>query len=218
MRAQTKKRPMHLRAVEPDTVRAARLANLSDLLAERLSSHPAPSPVISAEPGHAWRTLRQLGAVAVLAGIGAAVVMALPLLPGEPSGMRALERAAASAAEAPTPSPAVAAIAAPITETQPASPREPQVVTAIPSVPTTLPAVLQAGLAVEPAKPAPAERELTWEEVHELQRRLQALSFEPGPLDGLKGPMTSAAVRRFEKARGLPETGEVNLTTLSRVR
>ena len=218
MRAQARKRPMHLRAVEPDDVRAARLASLSDLLAERLSSHPVPSPVIAAaEPGRGWRTVRQLGAVAVLAGVAAAIATALPQLPGEPSGMRPLEQAVASAAEAATPSPPLAVVA-PATTSEPVVPREPQPVTAVPMIATPAPEVLQAGPAGDPGKPLPAERELTWEEVHELQKRLQALSFEPGPLDGLKGPMTAAAVRRFEKARGLPETGEINLTTLSRLR
>ena len=43
------------------------------------------------------------------------------------------------------------------------------------------------------------DRELTRTEVHELQIRLRALKFDPGPLDGIKGPLTSAAVRRFQE-------------------
>lgn len=35
------------------------------------------------------------------------------------------------------------------------------------------------------------DRELTWTEVHELQIRLRALRFDPGPRDGVKGPLTS---------------------------
>jgi hypothetical protein len=62
------------------------------------------------------------------------------------------------------------------------------------------------------------ERELTWTELHELQIRLRALKFDPGPLDGVKGPLTSAAVRRFQESQGDRATGEIGLTTLIRIR
>jgi hypothetical protein len=62
------------------------------------------------------------------------------------------------------------------------------------------------------------DRELTWAEIHELQIRLRALRFDPGPLDGLKGPLTSAAVRRFQESQGDRATGAIGLRTLVRVR
>lgn len=219
MRAQAKARPMHLRAVEPDHVRAARLAGLSELLAERLSSHPVASPARAvAKSGRGWRTLRHVGAVAVVAGIAATAVVALPLLPGEPSGLRPFEHAAASPAEAATLSSPVAALAAPAAQPELSVFRDPGPAPETATVSPPTPPVLEATPAIDAVRTVPVERELTWEEIHELQKRLQDLSFEPGPLDGLRGPMTSAAVRRFEKARGLPETGEVNFTTLSRLR
>lgn len=39
--------------------------------------------------------------------------------------------------------------------------------------------------------------------VLELQRRLKSLGFDPGPLDGKRGPRTTAAVRAFQGAFGL---------------
>jgi hypothetical protein len=62
------------------------------------------------------------------------------------------------------------------------------------------------------------DRELTWTEVHELQIRLRALKFDPGPLDGVKGPLTSAALRRFQESQGERGTGDIGLRTLIRVR
>jgi peptidoglycan hydrolase-like protein with peptidoglycan-binding domain len=58
------------------------------------------------------------------------------------------------------------------------------------------------------------DRDLTWTEVHELQIRLRALRFDPGPLDGVKGPLTSAAVRRFQESQGNRVTGDIGLRTL----
>ncbi|GLK77278.1 hypothetical protein GCM10008171_25320 [Methylopila jiangsuensis] len=41
----------------------------------------------------------------------------------------------------------------------------------------------------------------------EIQRRLQALGFDPGPLDGRSGPRTESAIRLFQTARGLSVDG-----------
>ena len=40
-----------------------------------------------------------------------------------------------------------------------------------------------------------------------LQRRLRAVGVDPGPVDGRFGPLTEAAVRRFQSARGLAVDG-----------
>jgi peptidoglycan hydrolase-like protein with peptidoglycan-binding domain/DNA invertase Pin-like site-specific DNA recombinase len=50
-------------------------------------------------------------------------------------------------------------------------------------------------------------------EVRDLQRRLQALGHEPGPIDGLYGPLTEAAVERFQAREGLAVDGTVGPRT-----
>jgi peptidoglycan hydrolase-like protein with peptidoglycan-binding domain len=44
-------------------------------------------------------------------------------------------------------------------------------------------------------------------QVRNLQRRLRELGLRPGPIDGLYGPLTAAAVGRFQRARGLTPDG-----------
>jgi peptidoglycan hydrolase-like protein with peptidoglycan-binding domain len=53
--------------------------------------------------------------------------------------------------------------------------------------------------------------------VRELQRNLQRLGARPGPVDGLFGPLTEAAVQRFQGAHGLATDGVVGPQTKSRL-
>ncbi len=50
--------------------------------------------------------------------------------------------------------------------------------------------------------------------VRELQARLQELSFDPGAVDGIFGPATSAAVMAFQKSRNLVADGVVGPQTV----
>lgn len=54
--------------------------------------------------------------------------------------------------------------------------------------------------------------------VQDLQRRLTALGFDPGPVDGRYGPVTTEAVKRFQDANGLPVDGIVDPRTLAALR
>jgi peptidoglycan hydrolase-like protein with peptidoglycan-binding domain len=53
--------------------------------------------------------------------------------------------------------------------------------------------------------------------VRELQLRLRRLGDRPGPVDGLYGPMTEAAVERFQRSRGLAIDGMVGPQTKRRL-
>ena len=53
--------------------------------------------------------------------------------------------------------------------------------------------------------------------VRELQRNLQRLGARPGPVDGLFGPLTEAAVERFQQAHGLATDGVVGTQTKRRL-
>ncbi|MBI3196792.1 MAG: peptidoglycan-binding protein, partial [Rhodospirillales bacterium] len=89
------------------------------------------------------------------------------------------------------------AAAAPPPKIAPAAPVEPKVVEPKAAEPKTV-------------TPAPGKDILGRNEILELQTRLKALGLSPGPLDGVAGPQTAAAVRRYEESRGQPPTGFVD--------
>lgn len=43
-----------------------------------------------------------------------------------------------------------------------------------------------------------------------LQKALKSLGYDPGPIDGLWGSMTSAALLKYQQDKGLEQTGEIN--------
>ena len=66
--------------------------------------------------------------------------------------------------------------------------------------------------------PVQNERPLTESEIRELQSRLQALGFNPGDIDGMPGPQTADAVKRFETARMMLVLGKIDRQTLNKLR
>ncbi len=50
--------------------------------------------------------------------------------------------------------------------------------------------------------------------VEQLQRALQALGIDPGPIDGIFGPRTKAAVTSFQEQHNLEADGVANEETL----
>lgn len=50
-----------------------------------------------------------------------------------------------------------------------------------------------------------------------LQARLARLGFKPGPVDGILGPRTRAAVKRYQSANQLPAKGEISAEFLRHV-
>ena len=62
-------------------------------------------------------------------------------------------------------------------------------------------------------KPILCKTNMNPETIRELQRALKKAGFNPGPIDGVYGPLTRAAVKRFQKAKGLP-SGALTIETL----
>ncbi len=46
-----------------------------------------------------------------------------------------------------------------------------------------------------------------------VQRALKRADFDPGPVDGRKGPLTTAAIKAFQRDNNLPETGRADEAT-----
>jgi len=51
--------------------------------------------------------------------------------------------------------------------------------------------------------------------VRNVQQALNDKGYNAGPLDGQWGPATEDAVRKFQRASGLPETGQLEQPTLN---
>jgi TPR repeat protein len=51
-----------------------------------------------------------------------------------------------------------------------------------------------------------------------VQEMLKQQGFKPGPMDGIAGPRTVAAIREFEKKNGLPVTGSVSEALIARLK
>jgi hypothetical protein len=111
-------------------------------------------------------------------------------------------------------SPAKAEFQQPVEVTPPAPPPRAEVVEA--AAPVVPPAATEAVAPPQPPPAAPDLRPLSREEIRELQGKLGALGFAAGPPDGVLGPQTQAALRRYGESRGVRP--EANRELLSRVR
>lgn len=100
----------------------------------------------------------------------------------------------------PPASPVVANSTAPIQSGAAAAGREP---TPIPAAPVQKTAVVEA---------------LAAGAIKELQELLQGLGLDPGPIDGVAGPMTTAAITKFEERAGLPPSGTPSRQLLERLK
>lgn len=50
-----------------------------------------------------------------------------------------------------------------------------------------------------------------------VQQRLRNLGFDPGPIDGIVGPLTRSAISRFQSWAGLPVSGNLDQETRDRL-
>ena len=87
------------------------------------------------------------------------------------------------------------------TASQPASPAQPSANPAQPSAPAANPAQ-----PTTPAVPPSAA-------VKTLQQQLGQLNYYEGPVDGIMGPQTTAAVKDLQRQAGLPQTGTMTPAT-----
>jgi N-acetylmuramoyl-L-alanine amidase len=56
------------------------------------------------------------------------------------------------------------------------------------------------------------------DEVKEVQARLKAFGFYPGPADGIVGVLTQNAALRYQQARGQPQEGTIDRSLLEQLR
>ncbi len=83
----------------------------------------------------------------------------------------------------------------------------------------------EAEAVTEPKRPRPQLMESSWspqiaaldEAVIKAQRLLAKLGYNPGPVDGILGPKTMAAIRAFETKSGLPGTGKPTEALISKL-
>jgi hypothetical protein len=57
------------------------------------------------------------------------------------------------------------------------------------------------------------QSEVSPEQVQQAQERLKDAGFDPGPIDGRLGNQTRVAIREYQKAHGLPPTGQLDEST-----
>lgn len=64
---------------------------------------------------------------------------------------------------------------------------------------------------------ADAESQMSPAERRRVQSRLQRLGLYNGPIDGIFGDQTRTAIRSYQQANGLPQTGRLDITLASRL-
>jgi len=192
------------------------IAGLTRSLGERAAAHPDPvgeaiarrAAVQALFRARARRLKWMLaggGAAAAALAVAAALVFFIGP-PGRPVHVAPVQVAAA-AEVVPPPAPAPVAQLAPTAPPAPASVAQPVVQ---PSGVAELP--------VPPPPPAPKQPALQRDEVREIQARLRAFGFDPGPIDGDPGRRTEAAVARYRQERGLAQNGTADRELLEQLR
>jgi hypothetical protein len=99
------------------------------------------------------------------------------------------------------------------------------------AMPVEAPAVPAAREEPPPSAPAPIsvapdsaantndrDRTLDTRDIREIQTLLQTLGMSPGPADGVAGPLTVAAISRYDQSRGQTSARGLNRELLTRLR
>lgn len=199
------------------------LEGLSRRLNEQTASQTPKDPRLAAEARRAalaaydlarTRRLQAIlktgGAAALAAGIAWLVVFISASPEPQPHTTASRERLATveAAAAAPTRAATAPIPIAPAPSVPAPSIADPASVTLASADPAT----------VGSTPPAPELASLSDGEVREVQSRLRSFGFSPGPLDGTAGPMTRAAIMRYQQERGLAQIGAVDRDLLDQLR
>jgi hypothetical protein len=186
------------------------MSDFSRKLGERTAQRVMADPIATAQERHeamlAYERGRRRKQILV-GGFVAGGVLALAIASLAPPGVGTLR----------PPSPVLEASAG---RAPPPASLETQVASIDPIVPEP-PPVQTANLADAPAPPPAAEAKpspLDAREMRELQSRLRSFGFTPGPIDGMPGRLTTAAVMRYQESRNLPQTGEPDRELLDMLR
>ncbi len=148
--------------------------------------------------------------------------VASPATPPSTAGAPAAQQSAPAPAPQ-APSPASTAQTTPASPAAPPSPPVPPAPTkAAPSaVPPTPPAAPPASMATAPSAPPspalPAEADMSEPNRRQVQQALHQLGYDPGPVDGVFGPRTRGAIRRFQRDIGAKPTGSLTAQEASRL-
>jgi hypothetical protein len=140
---------------------------------------------------------------------------------GQSSVAVAPEAKSAPAPPAPTTPPAAEATMAAATapkKVQPPAPSTPVTPSGPEAVLPTKPTTPTAAAPAAPLLTAmPAEAAMSEADRHQIQEALRRLGFDPGPADGLFGPLTRAAIRGFQQSIGTAPTGVITADEASRL-
>jgi hypothetical protein len=125
----------------------------------------------------------------------------------------------ATSSSSPSPSPVANVPSPPATEpavtpTAPVATSEPAPAPAQSAAPSS-PAAAETASELPPVETTPAS--LARAEVAEVQKRLISFGFNPGPIDGVAGPLTERAVLRYQQNRG-QQAGAVDRRLLEQLR
>ncbi len=80
--------------------------------------------------------------------------------------------------------------------------------------PLLLPAILTTAVSAAELKSSSPDGKLTPRTIRQAQEALKGKGRDPGPIDGVLGPRTVAALNDYQKAEGLATTGRLDAKTL----
>ena len=204
------------------------VASLDDSLFIKQQQPVDPAPAVArgsgARPEHSALSLAtatpsstQTAPTVGMPPASAIPVPAPPEQPKHPPAPSAAEPSVPAAAAAPTPT--VAAQSPRIAQAPP--PDQPAPLPPAPTAAAEVSATPAPTAAIAPVPPPsvlPAETEMSEADRRQVQEALHRLDYYKGPLDGIFGPLTRAAIRRFQRQNmGSVATGHLTADQANRL-